>query len=327
MQGEKNNSPPEKDFILKNHYIADFRAGDELLDEPLLLKDVVRRTTKDGRPYLLCTLADKTGQMGGTFWDVPASVDNWIKAGLVIFVTGKVIRYKESLQINVSDVYPNNEADLSEFMATGSRSPQEMVVELQALIEGLGEPYGRLTRAILLAEPFLGQYSTAPAAKNMHHAYVGGLLDHSLSMARLAQNLAAHYPNVNRDLLVAGALLHDMGKVHEYDFAGSFDFSDDGRLVGHIVRGAMMVEQTAAQLGDIPPRIVQELLHLILSHHGTQEWGAPVVPKTLEAILLHQLDLLDSRVQGYYDHVAGDNGEGQWTVKESPMHKTYLWKG
>ena len=312
---------------MKNQYIADFHAGDELLDETFLLKDMVRRTTKDGRPYLLCTLADKTGQMPGTFWDLPATVDQWIKPGLVIFITGKVIRYKDSLQINVSDAYPYHEANLSEYMLTGARSAEEMVEELQFILGGLGEPYGRLARAILLAPDFLGKYSTAPAAKNMHHAYIGGLLDHSLSMANLAQQLASHYPRVNRDLLVAGALLHDMGKVYEYAFEGTFDFSDDGRLVGHVVRAAVMVEQTAAQLGDIPPRAVRELVHLILSHHGNLEWGAPVVPKTLEAILLHQLDLLDSRVQGYYEHVANDNGEGQWTTKESPMHKTYLWVG
>ncbi|MDA0245652.1 MAG: HD domain-containing protein [Chloroflexi bacterium] len=312
---------------MKNQYVTDFQAGDDLLDELLLLKDMVRRTTKDNRPYILCTLADKTGQVAGVFWDVPTAVDNWIKAGQVLFITGKVSRYKDSLQVGITDAYPQPNPDMGEFMATGARSTAEMVAELRVLIDGLGEPYGRLTRTILLEEKFLAQFSNAPAAKNMHHAYIGGLLDHSLSMARLGAHMASHYPKVNQDLLVAGALLHDMGKVYEYAFDGSFEFSDDGRLVGHIVRAAVIVEQTAAKLGDIPPRVVQDIVHLILSHHGNLEWGAPVVPKTLEAVILHQLDLLDSRVQGFYDHVNNDNSEGEWTSKESPMHRTYLRKG
>lgn len=313
-----------RNFVLKNNYISNFQAGEELLDEPLLLKDMVRRTTKDGRPYILCTLGDKTGQLAGVFWDVPDSVDSWIQAGQVLYITGKVARYKDALQVNITDAYPDNQPDLSEFLPTSPRLQSEMVSELREMIGRLGEPYGRLVSHILLNEAFLTHYANSPAAKAMHHAYVGGLLDHSLSMAKLAETLAVHYPHVNHDLLVAGALLHDMGKVHEYNYQGGFEVSEDGRLVGHITRAAVMVELAAAQLGNVPARAVQNLLHLILSHHGTQEWGSPVIPKTLEAILLHQLDLLDSRVQGYFDHITSDGGDGSWTSKDSFMHKTIL---
>src|SRR5690606_10714479 len=125
-------------------------------------------------------------------------------------------------------------------------------------------------------------------------------------------------------LLLAGVLLHDAGKAHEYDVDAGFSFSDDGRLVGHILRAVVMVEKAAAELGNIDPADLRQLVHLIASHHGTHEWGSPVVPKTLEAILLHQLDLLDSRIQGFYDHLRNDSGEGDWSTRSSHMFNTEL---
>jgi 3'-5' exoribonuclease len=157
----------------------------------------------------------------------------------------------------------------------------------------------------------------------MHHAFIGGLLEHSLSMARLAQFLAGHYPYVNLDLLMSGVLLHDMGKTAEYTMEGAFAFSNDGKLVGHIVRSIIMIEKAATEI-DFPEEQLRQLLHLIASHHGTYEWGSPVTPKTIEAVLLHQIDLIDSRVQGFLDHVREDNGETEWTNKESRMFGTTL---
>jgi 3'-5' exoribonuclease len=148
-------------------------------------------------------------------------------------------------------------------------------------------------------------------------------MEHSLSMAKLGQMLAGHYAYVNKDLLVSGALLHDIGKTAEYSIEGAFSISNDGRLVGHIVRAIVMIEKAAEALG-FPTDQLQQLIHLIASHHGTHEWGSPVVPKTLEAILLHQIDLLDSRVQGFMDHVREDSGEMEWTSKESRMFGTVL---
>ncbi|MCP5100173.1 MAG: HD domain-containing protein, partial [Chloroflexi bacterium] len=151
-----------------------------------------------------------------------------------------------------------------------------------------------------------------------------GLLEHTLSMAAIAETLASHYPYVNKDLLLAGVLIHDIGKTFEYTVDEAFAFSDDGRLVGHIVRGIVMVEKAAAELDNFPQAELRDLIHLIASHHGTQEWGSPVVPKTLEAILLHQIDLLDSRIQGFLDYVKLDDGRGDWTIKNSPMFRTEL---
>ena len=317
---------PKKETRVKNLYAADLSVGDDLLNEPFLLQDVIRRETKDGRPYLLTSFRDKTGQLNGVFWDVPEDVEEWVRPGIITLVTGRVSSYKNSLQINATDLNPAMTTDMDDYLPASSRSSKTMVAELREIVKELGEPWKRLVTKILLDEDFLSRFTNAPAARILHHAYVGGLLEHSLSMAGLAKYLADYYPYVNKDLLIAGVLLHDLGKVMEYDTEAGFEFTDDGRLVGHIVRAIVVVENAAAELGDIGENDLRQLVHLIASHHGTQEWGSPIVPKTLEAILLHQIDMIDSRVQGYFDHLRNNGTTGMWSTKPSMMFRTELRK-
>jgi 3'-5' exoribonuclease len=309
---------------VKSVYIEELGNGDDLLNEPFLVEDIVHRETRDGRPYLLGTFRDKSGQIGGVFWDVPDDVESWIRPGLVALVTGEVNNYKNALQINVTDLNPSSTMNMAEFLPASQRSADEMVNELRQIISDLGQPWQYLVRHILMDRAFLTAFANAPAARMMHHAYIGGLLEHTLSMAAIAKMLARHFPYVNKDLLLTGILLHDMGKVIEYNTEGTFSFSDDGRLVGHITRAVIMIELAAAEMADFPQEDLRQLVHLVASHHGTQEWGSPVVPKTLEAILLHQIDLLDSRVQGFYDHLRNDGGQDNWSARPSFMFNTEL---
>jgi 3'-5' exoribonuclease len=309
---------------VKSVYIEELGNGDDLLNEPFLVEDIVHRETRDGRPYLLGTFRDKSGQIGGVFWDVPDDVESWIRPGLVALVTGEVNNYKNALQINVTDLNPSSTMNMAEFLPASQRSADEMVNELRQIISDLGQPWQSLVRHILMDRAFLTAFANAPAARMMHHAYIGGLLEHTLSMAAIAKMLARHFPYVNKDLLLTGILLHDMGKVIEYNTEGTFSFSDDGRLVGHITRAVIMIELAAAEMADFPQEDLRQLVHLVASHHGTQEWGSPVVPKTLEAILLHQIDLLDSRVQGFYDHLRNDGGQDNWSARPSFMFNTEL---
>jgi 3'-5' exoribonuclease len=309
---------------VKSRYIQDLETRDDLENEPFLLQDVVRRTTRDGRRYLLCTFGDKTGQASGVFWDVPEHIDSWIRPGLAVLVTGKVTLYKNALQITTTDLNVWQRPDMAVFLASSKRPRDEMVTELHRRIDSLSSPWQELVKAVLLEPEFFRRFVNAPAARQMHHAYISGLLEHTLSMATLSLTLAEHYPYVDRDLLLAGTLLHDAGKAVEYEVSNGFQFSDDGRLVGHIVRAITLVERAAATIADFPPEKLRHVVHLIASHHGTQEWGSPVVPKTLEAILLHQLDLLDSRVQGFFDHLNNDSGEERWSTRTSYMFNTEL---
>lgn len=309
---------------MKTVFIAELTSGDELLNEPFLLQDVARRETKDGRPYLLCVFRDRTGSINGVFWDLPPDVDGWVKPGLVTMVTGRVNSYRNSLQITTTDLNPALSPDMSNYLPASSRSVDQMESELRQVIGDLDQPWRELLSHILLNPEFLPAYINAPAARSMHHAYVGGMLEHTLSMVALAKFLTGHYPYLNKDLLISGILLHDMGKALEYETTSSFDFTDDGRLVGHIARAAIFIEQAANDVSGFSDVDLRQLLHLVLSHHGTLEWGSPVVPKTLEAIILHQLDLLDSRVQGFFDHLRNDDSNLLWTGRTSYMFNTEL---
>lgn len=308
---------------MKTHFIADLSAGTELFNEVFMLQEVAQRSTKDGRPYLLCTLRDKSGQAGGVFWNVPAYVEEWARVGTAVLITGRVVNYKDALQVNITDMNPAPDPELADLLPASARSRQNMLADLHTLIESLDQPWRQLVSHVLLDDAFLPLFSTAPAARSMHHGYIGGLLEHSLSMAKIAQSLAAHYPYVNCDLLLAGVLLHDMGKTMEYRADGTFELTDDGRLVGHIVRAIVMIEKAAADI-NFPEDDLQQLIHLVASHHGTQEWGSPTTPKSLEAVLLHQIDLLDSRVQGFLDHVRNDTGDQTWTAQSSNMFQSQL---
>ncbi|MFN2255264.1 MAG: 3'-5' exoribonuclease YhaM family protein [Candidatus Promineifilaceae bacterium] len=308
---------------MKSIYVNQANPGDELINELFLLSDVVQRKTRDGRPFVLCTLRDRTGQINGVYWDIPDYVNALLRPGIPVLISGQVNNYKNALQVNITDANIANNIDASELLPASQRPIEEMIAELREFIDSLNEPWKTLVSGILLDQDVLMQYANAPAARVMHHAYIGGLLEHTLTMAKTADFLTGVYPYINRDLLLSGVLLHDFGKTKEYAFNDEFGFTEDGRMVGHIVRAIVTVELAAAQM-DFPEDDLRQLIHLIASHHGTLEWGSPVVPKTIEAVLLHQIDLLDSRMQGFYDHLRNDSGEGAWTTKNSPMHGTEL---
>ena len=308
---------------MKSIYVNQANPGDELINELFLLSDVVQRKTRDGRPFVLCTLRDRTGQINGVYWDIPDYVNALLRPGIPVLISGQVNNYKNALQVNITDANIANNIDASELLPASQRPIEEMIAELREFIDSLNKPWKTLVSGILLDQDVLLQYANAPAARVMHHAYIGGLLEHTLTMAKTADFLTGVYPYINRDLLLSGVLLHDFGKTKEYAFNDEFGFTEDGRMVGHIVRAIVTVELAAAQM-DFPEDDLRQLIHLIASHHGTLEWGSPVVPKTIEAVLLHQIDLLDSRMQGFYDHLRNDSGEGAWTTKNSPMHGTEL---
>ena len=302
---------------MKTVYVQELEPGMELFDQPFLMVEVNPRKTKDDRPFILFTLSDRTGQVGGVFWNVPAGVVRECVPGRVVLVTGDVRLYNKRVQVVALDLQPFEPESMAEFAPAAGRDHDEMIAELAEVIGQLGQPLqGLLTR--LLDPSFLRRYTESPAARTMHHAYVGGLLQHSLALVSLCRLAAEMYPPVDRDLLIAGALLHDIGKVLSYEAEVTFPLTNDERLVGHITLGTLLVEAAVQEMPDFPPRLRQELLHLMVSNHGAPEWGSPVPPRTLEAALLHHIDLLDSRARGFIDHITGEPGEAEWT-SHSPM--------
>lgn len=177
---------------MKTKYISELETKDELENEPFLVQDVVRRTTRDGRPYLLCTYRDKSGEAKGIFWDVPEEINSWMRAGLPVLVTGQVTYYRDAIQINTTDLNRWTTPDMTQFLPSSNRTRAEMEEELQTFIDQLTSPWQELVREVLLDPEFYPRFRDAPAARTMHHAYIGGLLEHTLSMARLSQIGRAH---------------------------------------------------------------------------------------------------------------------------------------
>ncbi|NOQ42052.1 MAG: HD domain-containing protein, partial [Desulfuromusa sp.] len=182
-------------------------------------------------------------------------------------------------------------------------------------------------RAFFYDPEFFARYSKAPAAKAMHHAFLGGLLEHSLAVVALAGDVAVRYPQVDRDLLICGALLHDVGKVSELSYQRSFDYTDEGKLLGHIVIGVQMVEDRIRQLADFPTELSMLIKHLLLSHHGQYDFGSPKRPKFLEAVILNFIDDLDSKINGVQTHIDKEpDREGNWTSYHR-LYDRYFYKG
>ncbi|MDA8163419.1 MAG: HD domain-containing protein [Desulfobacteraceae bacterium] len=283
----------EKDCLIK-----DIRENQQV-EGVFLVKEVGRAETRNGNPYLNLVLADRSGEMAGRVWE---DADRWLPAcpaGGIVRVNGLAQSFKGVLQLKIGTVaaVPEGEADLARFVPAAPGNHQAMAAEVLKIAKGVADPYLReLLLAFFRDRKFFAAYKTAPAAKNMHHAYLGGLLEHSLGVARLAAKVADLYPDIDSSLLLAGALLHDVGKVEEFSFAAyPFDYTDSGRLVGHHVLGVELVQARIAGIPGFPRELAVRLKHLILSHHGRPEFG-PAVPMMLEAFILNFLDDLDAKV-------------------------------
>lgn len=303
---------------MKTRYVKQLEPDMELFDQPFLLADVNQRKTRDGRPFLLFNLSDRSGRVGGVYWNVPDDVVENCREGKVVLVTGDVRLYNKRLQIAAVDLQPWEPPGMADYIASSSRDQEDMIAELRRVIDDLREPLRQLVTSLLLEPSTLKLFADAPAATIMHHACVGGLLQHTLDMIPFCRLAAERYSTVDRDLLITGALLHDVGKAFGYEARENFPLTDEERLVGHVTRGVLLLEEAVAKISGFPPELRQQLAHLLISHHGSMEWGSPVPPRTLEAVLLHQIDMLDSRARGYLDHVQSEPGDSQWTSR-SPM--------
>ncbi len=277
----------------------------------LLVLSKSLQTTKNGQPYLSLELGDKTGRIDGKVWDEAEKLNAVFDEGDAVRLKGRVGSYQGRKQIVITDLkrLEGQAADPARFLKSAERPAGEMMAELLALADSLAEPFNTVCRAVLTDPETAERLATAPAAKHAHHAYLGGLIEHTLSVARLAERIARHYPFLRRDLLLAGALLHDVGKALELDLKPGPDYSTSGRLIGHVVLGVEMVRRHLPD--DMDPKLADELLHLIVSHHGLLEFGSPRLPQTLEAVALNLADDLDAKMAGMKARL--DEAEDEWT--------------
>lgn len=270
----------------------------EIISDFLVTQKNLREGSKDF--YIRLQLADKTGSVPGNVWNNAKTIAEKFDEGDVLRIKGVVISYKSQIQITVNKVQKlyEEEYNLADFMETTSKDINSLSDKLFSFIDRLQQPdLKTLLLKIFEDKEFFTKFAQAPAAKTWHHNYIGGLLEHTISVATICDFISHMYP-VDKDLLITGALLHDIGKVFEYDISKTIDFSVQGRLIGHIPLGDNFVSEKAASLNNFPQELLMKLRHLILAHHGEYEKASARLPQTLEAIVLHHVDNLDAQTVG-----------------------------
>lgn len=297
-----------------------------------LLKELTRAETKAGKPFLTLKIMDKTGELTGRIWDEADRWEQECAPGKAVAISGRAQSYKGNLQLIISEVHRvgEGEVDLAQFIPSTSGDIEHMAAELEAFARSVADVFIRkLLVKFLHDQEFLEKFKRAPAAKSMHHAYLGGLLEHTLHVARLADKVAALYPSINRSLLMAGAILHDVGKVEELSVTASlFDYTDQGRLMGHMVMGVEMVQEKISKIKEFPADIAMKIKHLILSHHGRYEFGAPALPMLHEAFVLNFLDDLDAKIN-YVERLSAQVPEDhyQWSEYQRNLERFLFLSG
>ena len=293
-----------------------------------LVKEKKVGTTRRGDPFLTLSLADKTGEIEAKVWDGVNELSSLFQEGDIIEVGGNAGSYRGKVQLTVTRLnVVNEEADPEIFFETSPFNASEMLASLRDVLREIEDVHLKeLIDRFLNDRKFVSLFKKTPAAKNFHHSYVGGLLEHTLSVCRMAVKVAAHYPLLDRDLLVTSAFLHDIGKMKELSFDRRIDYTDEGRLLGHIMLGAAMLDEKLFELKKFPRPLAVRLKHLILSHHGQYEFGSPKRPKFLEAFALNLIDDLDAKINGLGRFMEKDRQEGSWT-DFNRLFERYFLKG
>lgn len=314
----------------KKQFIHSLEEGQQV-DDLFMVKSVRLAETRAGKPYLSLVFTDKSGEIGGPAWDNAEALEKICAPGRVVRVCGAVQSYRDRRQLKVDHIEATEETSLkmNDFLAASSRNPASMESELDRRISDIADPFlGKLLDKIFNETEVGRRFQHAPAAKGIHHAFRGGLLEHSLSMAGVASLLADHYRGIDKDLVIAGALLHDIGKTVELqNEVGVIDYTDIGRLKGHVVIGSEFIARTAEEIDDFPKQLLVHLQHLVLSHHGKQEFGAPVVPMTAEALLLSFIDDMDAKMS-LVDQLSSKlkSGTPAWSDYQRSLERYLLLK-
>jgi 3'-5' exoribonuclease len=291
-----------------------------------LVSEKELREGKTGN-YLRLRLNDRTGNIMANVWNNALAISEKFECGDVVKLKGSVISYKDQLQITVQKItrLQETEYDLADFILTTEKDIDKLAERLFSLVDSVSDEYLKtLLLSVFDDKEFFAEFSQSPAAKGWHHNYLGGLLEHTIAVANLC-DFSAHYYPVNRDLLICGALIHDLGKVQEYTTAPAINFTDAGRLLGHIAIADNIICRKAARINNFPAELLMKLRHMVLSHHGEYEKGAARLPQLLEAIILHHADNLDAQATGVSQIVeASRNQAGNWSEYDKLNNKYYF---
>lgn len=313
---------------MKTQYVRDLGDGSRT-DSLFSLRSRDIRSARTGDAYLALELSDCSGAIPAVMFR-PSPADEALPVGTVVRVRGTVTTYRGVRRVSVESLRPVEAFEPRDFLPSGVRDREEMLAELRVLVKRVRDPRLRaVVRAVFGAPGFIDRFVACPGGTGRHHAYIGGLLEHTIAVATLCESLAASYGTVDHDLLVAAALLHDVGKTEELSFDTGFDYTDAGRLVGHVVLGERIVSRAIDGLSrPLPDDVALRLRHAVLAHHGEREWGAPCQPCSLEALLLHHADNLDAQAAAFLEAVSGAAVlEQRWSDRSSGFGRPLLVPG
>jgi 3'-5' exoribonuclease len=325
---------------MKDIYVADLAGFDEqkVFDAFFLLLSRQTRSTRTNKPYLNLILCDKSGQLEGRVWEPgDPRIAKDVERGDIVKVRGCVLRFDDRSQMKIEQLRRAlpGEVDKADLLPATSYDVESLWRELGEFVESFTDPNLKLLLRVILSKPEIARaYREAPAARQLHHAWLGGLLEHVMSLLKLADRVVPHYPMLHRDLVLTGVILHDIGKVRELAWDVGFEYTAEGTLLGHIHMGIELVQQTIAELPGFPPRLKVLVEHMILSHHGKLEFGSPKLPMIPEALVLNFLDDLDAKMQAVISEFDKNLREGKpadeltgrvWALDQRQLLNTRAW--
>lgn len=319
---DKSEPPVQKYLFIKDLKPKDF------IQSSFLVKRKELPLSKNGKPYLLMHLMDRTGEIDTRLWDDAERISDMFTEGDVVAIAGRVHHFQNRLQLIVSHLSPIAKAEVNiiDYLPAAPENLDSLYGDLICVFKELGNRWVRELGLCLLEDPEISErYKICPAAKTIHHAFIGGLLTHSLQVIRSVNAIFPLYPNIDRDILVFGAAFHDFGKIFELSYRnGVFTYTDEGRLVGHITIGVSLIDRKIQKMADFPKDLEWQLKHIVLSHHGHLEFGSPKRPVTLEAVILHALDDMDSKINSIQTLMESERNPLRWTGHHKAYDQYYL---
>ena len=306
---------------MSRRFVNQLANGDSV-DDVFLVADKQLRANRQGNLYLHLELRDKTGNLGARLWNASENLSRTFEPGDFLHARGKIQVFQGALQVILSHIDPVDSSQISaeDFLPQATQNVAKLTAKLREILFGIGNPHLRaLVECFLIDEDFVRKFTTAPAGVKNHHAYQSGLLEHVVTLLTAADRISDLYPDVDRDLLLAGIFLHDIGKIDELSYDRAYGYTDEGQLVGHLVMGVEMLRDKVARTSDLtgepfPNELLLRLKHMIVSHHGTLEFGSPKLPMTPEAIALHHLDNLDAKIHAVAREIRDDpSKDAPWT--------------
>ena len=314
---------------MKDFFIADCcQHENKVITSTFVVVSKQVKPKKTGEPYLALMLGDRSGQLEAKMWDNVEDAIDVFEQDDFIKVKGRLNKYKNRFQLTIHKLRQmgDSEIDFSDYLPKTTKDIDELWRTLAAFVETFQNPHLKALVQAFMSDPEIAQaYRDAPAAKTLHHAYIGGLLDHVVSLFNSCDLICRNYPQINRDLVLTGAFLHDIGKIFELTYKRSFSYSTRGQLLGHMVIELEMLQAKIAQIPGFPDELKTLVEHLIISHHGHYEFGSPKLPMFPEALMLHYLDDLDSKMESMRAHFAREAElEGPWTGYNSSLGRPLL---